>query len=396
MAPANNELRSRASSLYKLTQVFDNFKQRGGGGQRVGGASNVIALGFVFVLGLSIGLSWRSDANPSESVVEDLSVAKSKPSLPRNKPAPTSGTPSPYRVLEVGGEVRELPEVAQRNAAIGRALDSNYVLELENPGLLANKKAAIQANVAKNAEARDERYTQVFSALGLSSDAAAQLKHQISKTDEARALFSMYEAQFLKAQSYYDNRVRSMLAPEAYTRYKEFEDSSGARDEVALIRAFADSKGISLDDETAEAIQNLIQNCSAYTLESPSDPGSPYLPPAQQVFGQANSIKVAETRLSSLQFSLTNVFTSPTLPQLSAQGQTALYDYYSEWLNKEQKQIEYMRLDPLEKTARFHEQRGETAQAQHFRDILAKKNAGLTISIPDPRGGYRIVMSGTH
>ena len=68
------------------------------------------------------------------------------------------------------------------------------------------------------------------------------------------------------ARNDYDQRLRALLSPEAYSSYRNYEDFQPAVREYDSLEAFANQSNLPLDPAYEQQMLGLIQQAQAYTI----------------------------------------------------------------------------------------------------------------------------------
>jgi hypothetical protein len=74
------------------------------------------------------------------------------------------------------------------------------------------------------------------------------------------------QQQYLKAQSDYEKKVRSLLSSEKYAQYRRFEKTKFSEREYAEFERFAAMSNTVLDESTAEEVKRVILDSGAFTF----------------------------------------------------------------------------------------------------------------------------------
>lgn len=120
-------------------------------------------------------------------------------------------------------------------------------------------------------------YNKLFADLGVSAEIARRIQYQLKKLHLESAQAGTAYQELLLSRNRFDQDLRSLLPPEAYERYVEYEKDKPAFRELSQINSFAESeKTIPIHPERQKTLVDLIKKTKAYSethYDSPYSPG---------------------------------------------------------------------------------------------------------------------------
>lgn len=221
---------------------------------------------------------------------------------------------------------------ALRNRAAGE-----YVRDSNVPSLRAQRfdyaRRAADATMAR----RDAEYADLFAALGLDATTNSQLRKHLREILEAKADAGHTMGEVLQAETDYDERVKQLLG-DKYEVYRAEEAAYSSRREFEKIAGFAAAQQMSALPADRAAVEKLIQNFQAYSLETEGEWGGPYqgVPPS---VGGENLAPFLSAKLATLKTQSALLLGEARTAGLSEPTVAVLEKYYRDNVAKLQTQL---------------------------------------------------------
>jgi hypothetical protein len=228
-------------------------------------------------------------------------------------------------------------EQALTNDLIARAKDGEYILHYEYPEARKRVRLMMDQMVARRTAGDTLDYGQAFRELGIGAKAAEHLSKHVEKIHRAALEAEGSIQQLLFARREYKQRIQSVLPPEDFQRYEEYEQSKRARRELENIRQFAQRENLSFDPTWEASLVNSISKAQAFTEKvgyGPLDAMPNYSADQKVLVSQIEGdIAAAAGGFQRL---------SQAIPEtgLPSQSQQLLTQYYADRLNQKRKTIE--------------------------------------------------------
>jgi hypothetical protein len=240
--------------------------------------------------------------------------------------------------------------VEKTDGDIGLALETKlskgeYVNTYEYPNRWKQRKELIQEHVQELAARNRTNLVPVFRALGLPDSTSELLQQHVSKINEAAIEVNSMMWQLEEARSAYDNKMRVVLTPADYERYKVYEASGPARRTYEKITDFAKGQHRVLPESERENVIAIIRDAEAYVKDSYLGPydGLPTV-----AIGKEKVVRNSERRLAEIEDGANRALEMAVGRGLSEDAIQILYDYYDEDSQRRRAKIERYRDPQLE------------------------------------------------
>jgi len=199
----------------------------------------------------------------AQTRMELADVQDSEKQAPTN-PLPVAPASPLFRSKALPGSVTD-EDLREALAMNERQKKGEYILKFERSADRKLMEAGVKELASRTASNREPALSAVFSQLRISPDVAKQLETHQEKITLASVLVETAMQQALLARQTYDTRVRGLLSPEDYGKYRQFEDSTLATSEYSALQQFAAQKNTPLDSAYEQQIVGLIHDSQAYT-----------------------------------------------------------------------------------------------------------------------------------
>jgi hypothetical protein len=151
-----------------------------------------------------------------------------------------------------------------------------FILRNEPPLMRRSQEWNFATLASKALTNNAARYNSLFSELGISPEVSRDLQVHLSRIYRASLEAQSSTIQLLDARSRYDQRMRTLLGGEKYSRYREIEKLRPAEEEVQNIQAFVVRSNCSRLDRSRElALARLIVEANLVDDGSRHGPYSP-------------------------------------------------------------------------------------------------------------------------
>lgn len=212
----------------------------------------------------------RKTANDPETSVQTNSTARPSPRRDFSVPAAQVSNSSPtvtwqaQRPLAIDGSVEvrgpgemmaTIPEEVFR-----RLTNGEYVLQYEIPSVRVGLSNHVSENVAQYRHLIEARYASLFRDFGVPEADAERVKAHLATIQHARVEAEAYLIQLDEAKIAYDESMKSLLGPDRYREYRQFEQQRPAIEEMAKIKDYLGEGGaITFTPEEGELITEALE-----------------------------------------------------------------------------------------------------------------------------------------
>ncbi|HVY71055.1 MAG TPA: hypothetical protein VHH73_14080 [Verrucomicrobiae bacterium] len=135
-------------------------------------------------------------------------------------------------------DVAETAELQKRQAA------GEYILLNERPLMQKTKARHRERMVSAYQKEHAEEYGREFGSVGLDSTISSQLLTHLGRIMRASLEAESAIVQVEDARRAYDYRLHSLLSPDNYQKYREFEELKQARAEMVKLKAYFHQKAV--------------------------------------------------------------------------------------------------------------------------------------------------------
>lgn len=294
-------------------------------------------------------------------------VVVASPSAPTTMKAAPTPAPKSLAPLSTSSD-------AQRERAAGR-----YVLDSEIPWLRDRLSKNDEAALAAIMQQVGPEYERLFAQLGVNAEQRAQLLHHLALIYKEKRDVKLRQTSLVNAQSAFDSRLKSLLAPEKYAEYRAYEDFDRARRESAQFTDFASTVGQSaLSPERLADLQELVDATGAYSARTVNQWGGAFHEAAAP-YSSARSESFLNEAIASLRVNSTALLEEARRRGFTAAELEILQRYYRKEISAYEQQLTDTR-DPVGAQARWLERRILTLSAdprtnpevlQRLKDSLA-------------------------
>lgn len=241
---------------------------------------------------------------------------------PHLNPNPPTGV-TPVPVASAKDDGKETWRQAQRERAKG-----NYILDSDIPWVQERLAARDRGLIEQLMAERGPAYDMFLSELGMSAREREQALHHISLIYQAKLDARKSMTTLMQAQMDYEIRMRRVLG-DRFKEYSEYESMDRAREESLRIARFAESSGLALSPDRAQALNSLIQQTSSYTLDTLGGPGGPKDEVQPPRYGQA-VVPMLEEYQASLSLGSTSLLESARQMGFTATELKVLESYFQQ------------------------------------------------------------------
>jgi hypothetical protein len=286
--------------------------------------SQVCLTVLVFLIGAGIGYFAGRTHEKHESKPQPTIAPTAKPtvaSIPKFKYRGGGTTLSPERQGDLSLE----------NTKTRRQSSAEMELKLQ-------KQDEEQALTQKAAE-RAVEYGEVYSQLGLTSEASARFQTNLIALHAGAQAAGNALTSLARAKVEYDRDIREALGEDGYARYRQYEDEKPARLEFDRLNQYSLSvSNITYTPDQQMAIVRLIKQAGAVTSELWAEPyGS--LP--RQVVGQQGLVDDLRKKIVSLKAASDALNLNLQETSMQDDYRKLIEAYYQSVLNKLQEQLRY-------------------------------------------------------
>lgn len=249
---------------------------------------------------------------------------------------PSSKTPSVLRFEEVedDGSLENL---------VARRTRGEYINLFDDPANRNKLRENIVRGVALLEAKNRSTLIPLFNAMGIPDTESSRLIAHVSEINEAALEAQAMTTQLLAARDAYDEKIKTLLSPADYERYKEFEEGAPARAAVEELRKYADKDGKVIDTAELETIGNVIKDAKAYERIAYLGPydGMPVV-----AVGKDNVLRNAEERLAELHDGANRALRIAAERGLSMQSIDLMFNYFERNVREKSEEIDRIQ-DPL-------------------------------------------------
>jgi len=311
----------------------------------------------VVVIGFLTGYFWADDSAEIRKLRTELYQLRTsrQTTLPRLpmvasrtllKPTSTPGPSLPHdptnKHTTISGllaRAKVTPgEIAATLALEKRRDEGEFLLRDERPVFKKLQDHDFESITSQTASNNAEAYNRAFSTLGIPAEKSEQLQNHLAKIHKASLECEASIAQVMDARREYDKRIRSVLSEEDYSRYRQFEESKPAWNELENIQQFFVETGNSaLNSQQQQTLASLIQTAKA------TEEGwwhGPYDPLPQVKMGKDEVLPWAERQLKQITESAGQVLGRLPEVGLPEEFRNLLRDYYANKIQQRQNAIE--------------------------------------------------------
>jgi hypothetical protein len=224
-----------------------------------------------------------------------------------------------------------------------RRKKGEYILKFERPLDRKVMEAGIKQLASRIASNRAPALDAVFSQLALNPEISKQLKDHQEKIALASLQTETAMQQLILARQAYDTRMHSILSPDEYSSYRQFEDSGGATREYAALQQFADQKNTPLDPAYQQQVMDLIRSSQAYTSESWHGPYDSW---PQIAIGQDMVVQKIEQEIGQISQAASTLREQATQASLPAPYVDLLSSYFADRISARNRTLENLNRPP--------------------------------------------------
>jgi hypothetical protein len=273
----------------------------------------------------------RYRLSKDEDRLAQQSAGFRQPTAPKQNDLSLAGTNNdPSQAFITDGDIKTALEMNDR------ARHGEYILKFERPLDRKVMEAAIQGFAAKLGSNNAPNLGNALSHLGMAPENVQQLQVHNQKIILASLEAEQAIQQVLMARNDYDQRLRALLSPEAYSSYRAYEDFQPAVREYDSLKNFANQNSLQLDPAYEQQMLTLIQQAQAYTSgwwHGPYD-GIPPVGVGEEMVSRQLTDQIAQITQTAAQLKQ-----NATAAELPEQYVDVLNSYYSNVIQGKQKTV---------------------------------------------------------
>lgn len=163
---------------------------------------------------------------------------------------------------QLGVTIEEWNATREINA---REQEGEYILLLERPTTLRLISHDFKEITSVRSRLRSKADNEIFRDLGLTLDQIGKIRTHLSKIHTASLQAGIAIQQLLRSRYDFDERIKQLLSEHDYHRYREYERSKSAIDELEHVSMFFTEQKVEMDSRSRDVILRLIRENNAYS-----------------------------------------------------------------------------------------------------------------------------------
>jgi hypothetical protein len=203
--------------------------------------------------------------------------------------------------------------------------------------------------LAVTAAKREAEYAPFLVDLGLDASQIQQVLSNLTSLHRQAIPAGETMLELLMARYKYDQQMRSILGPDGYEKYREFEEAKPFRREIEDLKSSALSDRVLIDGVSERKLLGLIQEHGLQTKESWDGPYDPE--PSPQVGFEAH-IADNQSKIATITNGLALVRTRPEWHELPRDVSDATLKYFENIVKRLDEGIQSSRMSPEERMKR--------------------------------------------
>lgn len=132
-----------------------------------------------------------------------------------------------------------------------------------------------QKHIESTLEQESRDYMPLFTELGLDEAQIRQLLQDISRLHLGASRVNSETIRLARERNQYDKKLKSLLEPDAYEKYKAFESKKGVRTEVSEMGSYFAERHFVPTESAIQSIQTALEHFPAITTETWHGPYDP-------------------------------------------------------------------------------------------------------------------------